>query len=320
MRDLYFAACSTEGGIYHYKFDDGKIEFIKKYDMDRPMYLAISGNKMYVILREVFDSESGVASFDIADDGSLNNMTVPVSARGRCACHLCVDGENVYTANYLSGSVSWVEHKIAVHTGQGPNKPRQDMAHCHYVNLTADGKYLLVCDLGNDTIYTYDKELNEISRAKVPEGDGCRHLVMSHKYNVVYCVNELASTVSVFDINDGVLTLGETYSALSSDFKGKNTAAAIRLSGDERYLYTSNRGDDSICVFKIKENGRKLENLGYVKVAGESPRDFDIVDGYMFVTNEVTNNVTIFKETGDGRFEKRAEELEMPGPLCVVYR
>lgn len=319
MRDLYFAACSPEGGIYHYRFDNGQIEFIRKYDMDRPMYLAIEDNKMYVILRQVFDDESGVCTFDIAPDGSLENMTIPVSARGVCACHLCVDNGNVYTANYLSGTVSWVGHKTVVHTGAGPNKPRQDMPHCHYVNLTADGKYLLVCDLGNDTIYTYDKELNEISRASVPAGDGCRHLVMSEKHNIVYCINELASTVSVFAIDDGVLTLLETYPAVSPAFEGKTTAAAIRLSEDERYLYSSNRGDDSICVFAVSEDGRKLKKTQYIKTAGESPRDFDIIDGYIFVTNENTNNVTVFKNESE-KYIKLPQELEMPGPLCVVYR
>lgn len=319
MKDLYFAACSSDGGIYHYKFDAGKIEFIRKYDMDRPMYLAIENQKLYVILRQVFDDESGVCAFDIDEDGSLYNMTMPVSARGICACHLCVDNGNIYTANYLSGTVSWIEHKTVAHTGCGPNKPRQDMPHCHYVNLSADGKYLLVCDLGNDTVYTYDKELNEISRANVPSGEGCRHLVMSKKNNVVYCVNELASTVSVFEINDGVLTLGETYPAVSPMFKGKTTAAAIRLSEDEKYLYTSNRGDDSICVFAVSEDGRKLQKIQYIKTAGESPRDFDIIDDYLFVTNENTNNVTVFKNQEE-KYVKLSEELEMPNPLCVVYR
>ena len=319
MKDLYFAACSEDGGIYHYKFENGRTEFIKKYDMDRPMYIAIEGDKMYVILRQVFDNESAVVTFDINEDGSLCNMTMPISARGVCACHLCVENGNVYTANYLSGTVSWLEHKLVAHTGAGPNKPRQDMPHCHYVNLTADKKYLLVCDLGNDTVYTYDKELREISRASVPAGEGCRHLVMSKKNNVVYCVNELSSTVSVFDINDGVLTLGETFSALPCDFEGVSTAAAIRLSEDEKYLYTSNRGDDSVCIFEISNNGRTLTQKAFVDVCGESPRDFDIIDDTMFVTNERTNNVTIFRKAGEA-FEKDPEELAMPNPLCVVYR
>lgn len=319
MRDLYFAACSTDGGIYHYKFDGEKTYFVKKYDLDRPMYLATENDKMYVILRDVYDGESAVSVFDIAEDGSLENMTIPVSARGVCACHLCVNDGNVYTANYLSGSVAWIGHKTVVHTGTGPNKPRQDVPHCHYVNLTADGKYLLVCDLGNDTVYTYDKELNEVSRAKVPDGHGCRHLVMSQKNNTVYCVNELTSTVTVFEINDGVLKAGETYTALPEGFSGKSTAAAIRLSDDEKYLYTSNRGDDSVCVFEVSEDGKKLIQKGFVKTEGQSPRDFDIIDGVLFVTNEVTNNVTVFRKDGD-KYIKEAQDLPMPGPLCVVYR
>lgn len=319
MKDLYFAACSEDGGIYHYKEENGRIEFIKKYDIDRPMYLAIEEDKMYVILRDVYDGMSAVSSFDIESDGSLCNMTIPISARGKCACHLCVENGTVYTANYLSGTVSIVGSKTVAHTGCGPNKPRQDMPHCHYINFSQDKKYLLVCDLGNDTIYTYDKNLFEVSKSKVPDGHGCRHLVMSKKYNVVYCVNELASTVSVFEINDGTLTLVNTVNALPEEFEGKSTAAAIRLSENEDYLYSSNRGDDSVCVFRVSDKGRKLEPLKYVKTGGVSPRDFDIADGYMYVTNEQTNNVTVFRVDG-ANIQKLPNELTMPGPLCVVYR
>lgn len=319
MRDLYFAACSPEGGIYHYKFDNGKLEFVKKYDIDRPMYLAIENDKMYVILRDVYDGMSAVASYNIEEDGRLTDMTVPISTRGRCACHLCVENGRVYTANYLSGTVSVVGNKTVAHTGSGPNKARQDMPHCHYVNFTADRKYLLVCDLGNDTVYTYDKELVEVSRAKVPSGHGCRHLVMSKKNNAVYCINELESTVSVFEIKDGVLTLGATCGTLEPTFEGSSTAAAIRLSPDEKFLYASNRGEDSICVFGVSEDGMKISRKANVSCGGVSPRDFDIVDGYMLVTNEQTNNVTMFKVDG-ANIEKMPTELEMPNPLCVVYK
>ena len=319
MKDLYFAACSADGGIYHYKLCEGNLEFIRKYDIDRPMYLAIEGDKMYVILRDVYDGMSAVSVFDIDKDGNLYNMTIPVSTRGKCACHLCVEDGKVYTANYLSGTVSLVGSKTVAHTGCGPNKPRQDMPHCHYVNFTADKKHLLVCDLGNDTVYTYDRDLCEISKSTVPQGHGCRHLVMSKKHNVVYCVNELESTVTVFDIDDGVLTAGQTVGALTPSFNGKSTAAAIRLSEDEKYLYVSNRGEDSICVFEISESGRKLSQKNNVSCGGVSPRDFDIVDGIMFVTNEQTNNVTVFEVNGKDVIKTECE-LDMPNPLCVVYK
>lgn len=319
MRDLYFAACAENGGIYHYKFNDGIIEFAKKYDLDKPMYIATENNEMYVILRDVYDGESAVVRFDIEKDGSLCNMSVPVSSRGKCACHLCVENGNVYTANYISGTVSLVGRKTVVHSGYGPNKKRQDMPHCHYINFTADKKYLLACDLGNDTIYTYDRELNEISKAKVGDGQGCRHLAMSHKYNTVYCVNELGSSVTVFEIDDGKLAACGTYGTLGAGFEKESIAAAIKMSADEKYLYVSNRGEDSVCIFEIYDNGKKLRQKNTVYTGGAYPRDFEIVDNYMLVTNERTNNVTVFRISGEN-MEKQDETLEMPSPLCVIYR
>ena len=319
MRDLYFAACAPDGGVYHYQMEDGNFIFIRKYDLDRPKFLAIENDRLYVILREVIENESGVLSFRIEPDGSLADMTMPVSARGACACHLCVDHGNVYTANYLSGTVSHVGYITVAHTGKGPNAARQEGPHCHYVGLTANGRYLLCCDLGNDTIYTYDKQLREVSRAQVPAGEGCRHLVMSKKRRLVYCVNELGSSVTVFRISDGVLTPCGTFGALPEHPKTPTKAAAIRLSEDEKFLYVSNRGDDSICTFAVSDDGETLTQASFTPVGGSSPRDVDLVDGYLLCTNEFTNNVTVFRVSG-AQLTKEPTELPMPNPLCVVYR
>ncbi len=319
MKDIYFAACAENGGIYHYKKDGEKIEFVKKYDLDRPMFLAIEKNRMYVVLRDCFDGSSGVCSFKIEEDGSLSDCTLPVSTRGKCACHICVKDGKAYAANYLSGTLCLVGERLVAHTGKGPVADRQEGPHCHYVNFDPKGKYLYCCDLGNDTVYTYDEALNEVSRAKVPEGEGCRHLVFSKKHNIVYCLNELGSSVTVFEEKDGTLKALETYTALPKNPKTPTKAAATRLSEDEKYLYASNRGDDSICTFAVSEDGRKLEQKCFASVNGESPRDFDVIDGVMFCTNEFTDNVTVFAEK-DGNFEDTGIILRMEHPLCVVAK
>ena len=103
-KNVYIAACDANGGIYHYTLEDGKLSFVRKYDVDRPMWLTIDGNRMFVLLRELTGNlNSGVMAFDILSDGSLANPTAPVFSGGRCACHSCASGDRLYVVNYISG-------------------------------------------------------------------------------------------------------------------------------------------------------------------------------------------------------------------------
>ena len=86
-KNVYIAACDANGGIYHYTLEDGKLSFVRKYDVDRPMWLTIDGNRMFVLLRELTGNlNSGVMAFDILSDGSLANPTAPVLSGGQAVC------------------------------------------------------------------------------------------------------------------------------------------------------------------------------------------------------------------------------------------
>lgn len=316
-KNVYVAACDEKGGIYHYVMDEnGNIEFRDKTDLNQPTYLKIYNGKMYVTLRYMDEtkSSSAIVSLDILPDGSLSKPSKPISTLGEVACHLCVNEDKIFAANYISGSVFMSPDKCAQHTGSGVNPIRQDKPHCHFTEFTPDKKYVLVCDLGLDTVFTYDLDLNVVSTAKVPDGKGCRHIAFSDDGKTAYCVNELSGDVSVFSYNDGKLKYLDTYAALPADFSGKNTAAAIRYK--DGFVYASNRGHDSIAVFKT--DGDKLEKAEFFSCEGKGPRDININGDYMFSTNEQTNNVTMFiLKNGKPEFIKVLDE--MPDPLCVIF-
>ena len=48
----------------------------------------------------------------------------------------------------------------------------------------------------------------------------------------------------------------DTVSTLPEEFKGPSSTAQILLSPDERHLYVSNRGHNSIAIFAVGEKGR----------------------------------------------------------------
>ena len=314
MKNLYIASCDKEGGIYRYtESKNGKFEFADLTKMDRPMYMITECDKMHIILRDPYDKkESGYFSYDILPDGKLTNPSDIILTKGEVACHLASDNGEIYCVNYLSGNVVKLPDTVAYHEGKGVHPTRQDMAHTHFVTLSPDGKYIFVVDLGVDKIFVYNKDLTLKSFVDMPSEHGPRHLAFYKDNKTVFCVNELASTVSVLEYADGTLTLKDTVNVLPEDFDGISTAAAIRCEGD--ILYVSNRGHDSVSVLKFDGKSLNLEKT--ISVYGKGPRDFIIYEGMIISTNEQSGNTTFVSlDTG-----KLLYEFNMKSPLCVLVR
>ena len=312
MKHIYITTCSKDGGVYHYTFADKKLTFCEKLPLDRAMYTVIKGKTAYILLRDTGNGEGGLVKYRISDSGVLENPNTIKTSHGIVPCHLCVKDNDVYLVNYLSGNVVKMPDKTVTHSGAGVNLPRQDAPHTHFVCASPDGKYILCTDLGLDTVFVYDGELNEVSKAKVPDGSGCRHLCFGEDGRLVYCVNELSNDVSVFSFDSGKMNLLDTYKAIPN-FKGKSTAAAIRLYNG--FLYVSHRGADCISRFKVVGDG--LELLENTPCGGADPRDFDITDNVMFCANEGGSIGILNLENSKPVLE---DSIELSGdPLCVSF-
>lgn len=313
MKDLYIASCTEDGGIYHCTCHNGTFEMKEKTPVDRPMYLTVENGNMYVLLREAFDNrESGMCSFDIADDGRLINKSDLLSTKGIVACHICTDNSDggIYAVNYLSGNVIRFPDTIARHSGKGPNPERQEAPHTHFVGITPDNQYVCVTDLGLDKIFFYDKNLNLKFSISVLPGYGVRHLAFSEDGKYLYCVNEIVSSVTVFRYDGENTRYLDTYPALPDSFHAHSQAAAIRISKNR--VYVSNRGHDSIAVFDICDDKLKLAEF---IPTGREPRDFNIFDDILVSCNMLDNNVTFYSLRENN---KKLQTIPVDMPLCVV--
>lgn len=320
MTNIYIASCVKGGGIYHYTLSENNVlDFCEKTTLDEPMYMIIRNEKMYILLRQPDEKTnfSGELSIDIDGTGKLFAPSRIISTKGAVACHLEVSDDNIYAVNYVSGSVIKLPDTLVTHSGQGLHKVRQAAPHTHFVHVSPDGKYILVTDLGLDKIFVYNKDLKLVSEVSVPSGHGPRHLAFSSDGKIVYCVNELGSSVSIFSYSDGELKLQNTISALPKDFSGDNISAAIRIK--DNYLYVSNRGHNSISVFEIKDS-YNIVLKECVDCGGNSPRDFNIIDDVLICTNEKSDNVTVFKLNNYIPEIISESELNIPSPLCVAYK
>lgn len=320
MTNIYIASCVKGGGIYHYTLSENNVlDFCEKTTLDEPMYMIIRNEKMYILLRQPAEKTnfSGELSIDIDGTGKLFAPSRIISTKGVVACHLEVSDDNIYAVNYVSGSVIKLPDTLVTHSGHGLHKVRQAAPHTHFVHASPDGKYILVTDLGLDKIFVYDKDLKLVSEVSVPSGHGPRHLAFSSDGKIVYCVNELGSSVSILSYSDGKLNLKNTISALPKDFSGENISAAIRIK--DNYLYVSNRGHNSISVFEIKDS-YNIVLKECVDCGGNSPRDFNIIDDVLICTNEKSDNVTVFKLNNYIPEIISESELNIPSPLCVAYK
>ncbi|PKQ87986.1 6-phosphogluconolactonase [Paenibacillus sp. BGI2013] len=332
-------ASADEPGIFlcALNADTGEMRIVNHMDgVENPSYLALSpdGNCLYVA-SETDEGEVLVYRRDAAT--SELHLMDRKQTRGASPCYVSVskDGQWVFSSNYSSGSVNvfpvgdqgtlgemsaWVEH-----TGSGINEERQEGPHAHSIQPDPSGQYAIVCDLGLDQIIVYRLEEGRLvthRETDQPPGAGPRHLVFHPNSKWAYVINELDNTVTAFlyDERRGEFTTVQHISTLPDGHKGEGTAADIRVSPCGRFLYASNRGDDSIVLYHIDQESGKLEAVEWTSTIGQTPRNFNILPGgILVVANQDSNNLVGFQiSEEDGRLTHNGFKLELPRPVCIA--
>ena len=109
-------------------------------------------------------------------------------------------------------------------------------------------------------------------------------------------------------------------STLPRFWKGDTKVAAIRLSADERFLFASNRGFDSIAVFELDGKGG-MKPSDMVLSGGSSPRDINFLPGgeWFGAANEFSNVVVFFDYDGRGKLTPNGFQLQLPRPLHIFW-
>lgn len=311
---IYILSCQTiqnGGGIYAYDLtENGELEQRVYFACDSPMYAVKCEKGLCVLLRQPFENSENSGYFYV--DEALQNTTEIKDTQGEVACHLCVEKDDVYIVNYLSGNIVKNGDKITQRQGKGIHPTRQTQPHTHFVGQMFD-EYLAVCDLGTDALAIYDKELQFVSEVKVPDGYGIRHLTFSKDGKYIYAVNELVPSVSVFAYQNGRAELLKTEPIECQ--KENATGAAIRLSEDGKHLYVSVREENVICMYAV--NDEILLRLQTVDCDGDSPRDFDICGEYLVCCNEKSDSVIVY-HIKNGLVIHKTFNATIKNALCVI--
>jgi 6-phosphogluconolactonase len=250
-------------------------------------------------------------------------------------------GRYLMVANFLGGSVAVfalrpdgsIGRRTALVQNIGasldPNDPKH--AHAHSIRFDPSHRFVLVADLGLDKVLVY--RLNPKTGALTPNdppfvsvasGSGPRHTAFDPRDRYVYAINETASSIVRFgwDSNRGVLTQFETVSTLPEGFTGENTGAEILMHPSGKFLYATNRGNDSVAVFSVQADTGHLTPLQFISTEGKTPRnaDFDPTGKWLLVTNKDSNNAVVYRiDQSTGRLTENGDPVSVPGPFCERF-
>jgi 6-phosphogluconolactonase len=338
-------------GIYRCELDlaTGKLsEPALAAETANPSFLAVHPNNRFLYaVGEIGDfagKKSGAVSAFALDpkSGELKALNQKPSS-GTGPCHLVVDrqGKNVLVANYGGGSASVLHIEddgrlgertaFSQHTGKGDDPARQEGPHAHSINLDAANRFACVADLGLDQVFVYrfdaDKgslAKNEPSSVSLPPRSGPRHFAFHPDGRHAYVINEMANTVTAmkYDAEKGVLTSIQTVSTLPEGYKKPTWTAEVQVHPSGKFLYGSNRGQDSIAIFLIDEKTGELRPAGRQGSGIKTPRNFGIdpTGKFLLVANQDSDSVLVFRiDAKTGALEATGEKVEVGKPVCVKF-
>lgn len=336
----------TAEGIYRLNIaEDGSLAVDETVaEVINPSFVAISGDKknLYSVseLGRGNEPTGYVHAFTVNEDLSLTFIAkYPTNAKSPAHVSLDATGKFVFVANYQGGvAMVYTRNEDGSlqfsqqldHTGSGPNQS-QSSSHTHMVKVSPDNDYLFIPDLGSDKIWSYriNHETGSVSKTMqefgtVAAGSGPRHMDFHPTKNIAYVMNELNSTVSVFDYDPetGDLTEVQTITTIPSSFSGSNSTADIHVHPHGKFLYGSNRGHNSIVSYSIDEESGQLSSLAHTSVEGEFPRNFAIspTGETVYVANQNTNNITVFDlDVATGALSFTGESISVGTPVCIAF-
>jgi len=358
-------------GLYLARFDPVKGQFSPPAlaaPCLRPAYMAmneIAGKNqtqalarhyMYVC-NEGDAKTSTITTYQVDTASGALNIVSQVSAGGEGPCYIAVDasGHSAYVANYAGGTIASYAvmrdgsltqpidrvdfHNENVFGHHGPNKARQTGPHPHSSMLTPDNRFLIVNDLGNDSIalFPIDAKTAHLGTphlfTSMSPGTGPRHLAFHPNQRWAYGIDELANRIDQYLYTamhalpggeaQAVLTaVDHSVSTIDPGFKGVNTAAEVVVAPTGDFLYASNRGEDSLVVYAIDEAVGTLTFVQRVSCGGKTPRHFtlDLTNNWIVCGNQDSASVTVFaRNAATGKLSGPVQTLPLESPMFTLF-
>lgn len=330
-------------GITVYRVDQGsgvleRIQIVG--ELINPSYLTLSrdGERLYA----VHGDEMEVSSFIIDKAAGTLRFLNCQSTRGKNPVHLALDpsGRYLIVTNHIGstlavlpvktdGSLDEVSQLVELSGPIGPHRIEQKQAKPHFNAFDPSGRFVVVPDKGLDRVFSFRFEGGKLTPAAAPfvatrEGSGPRHLAFHPRQPFAYVINELDSTVTTYryDRDTGGLQPVQILSSLPSTFTGNSRASGIAIDSIGRNVYVSNRGHDSIAVFRVDPVTGLLGFSGADLTQGKTPRFFTLTPGgrTLFALNEDSDTIVAMRvDDSTGHLAPIQPPVQCGSPVCMVF-
>ncbi|MCA6223037.1 6-phosphogluconolactonase [Photorhabdus antumapuensis] len=324
MKQVVYTASPNSCQIHVWSLNnEGELSLIQTVDVPgevQPMVVSPDGKHLYVGIRPQFS----IVTYQIGSRGELAQQGI--SSIPGSPTHISTDkqGRFLFSASYSYNnlSVSLIDEQGIV------GEPVQVIAGLqapHSANIDWDNKQLLVPCLKEDRIrifemaeegYLTEKRAEEITTAM---DAGPRHMAFHPNQQVIYCINELDSTVDVYRKWEKYRTV-QTIDSLPADLAGVRWSADIHITPDGRHLYTSERTSSLISHFVISPEGFNLTLAGHYKTETQ-PRGFaiDHRGKYLIASGQKSDHISVSSiDKYTGKLTKLARYPVGKGPMWVT--
>lgn len=330
-------------GISIFRLDpaQGVLELVAtEKDLVNPSFLALSQDGQF--LYTVHGDEAEVSAFAVDRVSGQLRFINRESTQGKNPVHLALDpsGKFLVVSNHLGaslavlpvnadGSLAPLTQLVVLEGVIGPHRVEQKQAKPHFNAFDPSGRFVVVPDKGLDQIFSFSFNEGQLLPAAVPsvaarEGAGPRHMAFHPVLPLAYVVNELDSSVTAyrFDAGTGALDPFQVLPVLPDSFVGNSRAAGIEMDAHGRFLYTSNRGGDSVAVFAIDNLSGRLHFLGAEHTRGKTPRCFALSPNgrFLFALNEDSDAIVSFAVDPDtGMLTATGAQVHCGSPVSMVF-
>jgi 6-phosphogluconolactonase len=338
----------TSKGIYGFRFNPatGKLTSMGLMaEIPSPSFMAVNpnGRFLYTSNEREYNEVMGTKVSSFAIDQKTGQLTLlkRTPSGGDGPAHILIDptGKAAVVDNYRGGNVAVLPiapdgtlsepTSVDQHHGHGATK-RQPSPHPHAAVLTPDNRFALTTDNGTDQvmIYRFDAAKSTIVPGNPPffqEGPATApwHIALHPDGKFAYVTNEISSTLTAFEFSEREGTLRElqTIPTVPEGYP-MNEPAEVRVDKAGKFLYVTNRGHDSVGIFKIDPAKGTLTLVEYVPTGGKTPRamTFDPTGSYLFVGNQFSNTLVVFKvDSRTGHLTSTGQVLDVLEPTCIVF-
>jgi len=344
-----FAAAQEKYRVYLGTYTDGESKGIYQCELDlktgslstatlagetgSPSFVAFHPNGKF--LYAVNEGTATISAFSISSSNGQLTFLNSQPSQGGLPCHLIVDptGRNILAANYGGGSCICIPIRPNGHLGKASSFRQHtgSRKHGHSIHVDKANRFALCCDLGLDQviIYQFDASRGTLTPHGVfntPQGSGPRHFAWHPDGKTAYINGETNLTIIACDYHPdkGLLNRKQVLSTLPDDVvrKGGSTAETV-VHPNGRFVYVSNRDPyNSIAVFSVDPQTRKLTAVGHQSMGIKTPRNFAIepTGRYMLVANKSGGNVIVFRiNQSTGELTPTDSGVQVPNPVCVRF-